>query len=45
MHDSPPLLRKQGLMKTAAGWRMAEQRHAFMEAFMQQFLAEWRGEA
>lgn len=35
----------QGLMKTTAGRKLAEQRHAFMEAYLQQFMAEWNGQA
>ena len=34
---------RQGLMKTASARRAAEQRHAFMEAFVEQFLGEWEG--
>ena len=30
-------------MKTASGRRVAEQRHAFMQEFVEQFLAEWDG--
>lgn len=35
----------QGLMRTPAGRRLAEERHAVMEQFLQRFHAEWRGEA
>ncbi|KAL4459068.1 hypothetical protein ABPG75_013933 [Micractinium tetrahymenae] len=44
-HFHEKLLRLKGLMRTGAGRAAAEGRHAFMEAFLQQFQAEWRGEA
>lgn len=39
------LLLLQGVMKTQAGAAVAQQRHAFMEAYLQQFLLEWEGTA
>jgi hypothetical protein len=35
----------QDLMKTKAGLAMAQQRHAFMENYLQQFYLEWEGKA
>jgi HD superfamily phosphodiesterase len=32
-------------MKTQEGARLAAQRHAFMEQFLDQFKAEWEGKA
>jgi uncharacterized protein len=32
-------------MHTAAARRIARERHRVMERFVEQFLAEWRGEA
>lgn len=32
-------------MLTAAGRRMAEERHAYMQAFLQRFLDEWEAAA
>jgi hypothetical protein len=32
-------------MKTAAGRKMAVQRHQFMEAYLEQFMHEWAGVA
>jgi uncharacterized protein len=32
-------------MKTEAGKLVAQQRHAFMEGYLQQFMAEWDGQA
>lgn len=31
----------QGMMKTEAGRRMAQHRHAVMEQFLQEFMQEW----
>jgi uncharacterized protein len=39
------LLLLQDLMKTGSGRQLAQQRHAFMEQYLQQFLAEWEGRA
>jgi len=35
----------QGLMRTEAGRRAAQQRHLYMEGFLEQFLLEWDGAA
>jgi uncharacterized protein len=35
----------QDMMKTQAGAAIAQQRHAFMEAYLQQFMLEWEGTA
>ena len=35
----------QGMMKTEAGRRIAESRHAFMEAFLEEFMLEWDAQA
>lgn len=32
------------MMKTNAGRRIAEERHRFMEQFLEQFYREWKGE-
>jgi uncharacterized protein len=42
-HFHEKLLTLKDRMKTPAGAAMAAQRHAFMEAFLAQFLAEWDG--
>ena len=43
-HFHEKLLRLRDLMNTAEGRRLAESRHAYMEDFLAQFHAEWRGE-
>ena len=47
-HHDQPLLRKTALLKdrmnTAAGKRLAAERHDFMERFLEQFFAEWEGQ-
>lgn len=53
VHDnvvpSPPcdyaVMLWQDMMKTQAGAAIAQQRHAFMEAYLQQFMLEWEGTA
>ena len=35
----------QDLMKTETGRRMAEQRHIFMQTYLEQFHSEWEGRA
>ena len=44
-HFPEKLLKLKELMRTAAGRAAAEGRHAFMLQFLQQFDAEWRGQA
>lgn len=44
-HFYEKLLKLRGLMKTTAGRRIAEERHAFMEQFMAQFHSEISGQA
>lgn len=43
-HFHEKLLRLRDLMNTAEGQRIAEGRHAYMEEFLAQFHAEWRGD-
>lgn len=40
-HFDEKLFKLAGLMKTATGQRLAEQRHQYMVAFKEQFLAEY----
>ncbi|KAL9244228.1 hypothetical protein vseg_018029 [Gypsophila vaccaria] len=42
-HFHEKLLKLKDLMKTQAGRRRAERRHAFMEEFMEQFYLDWDG--
>lgn len=44
-HFYEKLLRLKGMLKTAAGRRVAEERHGFMEAFLDRFYLEWEGKA
>ena len=43
-HFHEKLLRLRDLMNTTEGRRLAEQRHRYMEAFLDEFHAEWRGD-
>lgn len=43
-HFYEKLLLLKDRMNTAAGQRMAEERHRFMEEFLHRFLREWEGE-
>jgi len=43
-HFHEKLLKLKDLMKSKAGKQRAEERHKFMEAFLQQFQGEWEGQ-
>jgi len=42
-HFYEKLLKLKDLMKSKAGQRIAEERHKFMELFLQRFYDEWDG--
>ncbi|MTD43439.1 HD domain-containing protein [Conexibacter sp. W3-3-2] len=44
-HFPEKLLLLRDRMHTATGRRIADERHAYMEAFVERFLGEWQGEA
>lgn len=44
-HFHEKLFRLKDRMNTRAGREMAEERHRFMEAYLERFLAEWEGRA
>lgn len=44
-HFHEKLLKLKSLMKSAAGKKLASQRHDFMLQYLQQFEAEWAGTA
>lgn len=44
-HFYEKLLLLKDKMNTTTGKKMAEERHVFMEKYLQQFFAEWNGEA
>ena len=44
-HVREKLLRLRETMNTETGQEVAEERHAFLEAFVERFQREWRGEA
>ncbi|MFD2680596.1 HD domain-containing protein [Bacillus seohaeanensis] len=43
-HFYEKLLKLKNLMCTETGRKLAEERHAFMEGFLQQFFKEWNGQ-
>ncbi|MGN1400204.1 MAG: HD domain-containing protein [Bacillus sp. (in: firmicutes)] len=44
-HFYEKLLKLQGLLNTEAGKRVARERHAFMQLYLDRFFKEWNGEA
>ena len=44
-HFYEKLLRLKDLMKTRTGKKLAEQRHQFMQLYLDQFYSEWQGES
>ncbi|RUY49571.1 phosphohydrolase, partial [Mesorhizobium sp. M7A.F.Ca.CA.001.05.1.1] len=43
-HFYEKLLKLKDLMNTAYGRKLAEERHQYMRAYLEQFYAEWNGE-
>lgn len=43
-HFHDKLLRLKGLMNTETGKRLAEERHTYIESFLNRFMQEWNGE-
>jgi uncharacterized protein len=44
-HSYEKLLLLKDLMNTRTGWKIAKERHKFMERFLRRFFKEWKGQA
>jgi uncharacterized protein len=44
-HFYEKLFKLKELMNTETGKKIAEKRHRYMEAYLEQFLSEWEGKA